>query len=135
MAAIQATSNVSPSEVPIRRKHVSSEPAGIDKALLSLSEPRRVRNKAHVQFVSKQPCLICGRQPADAHHLRFSQRRALGRKVSDEFTVPLCRTHHRQLHRYTDERSWWQTNGVDPLKIAESLWQRTTGTAHAPSAK
>jgi hypothetical protein len=53
-------------------------------------EPRRFRDKNHVKFVAKQPCLICGRSPSDAHHLRFAQHRALGRKVSDEFTV--CRS-------------------------------------------
>src|SRR4051795_8115319 len=35
------------------------------------------------------PCLVCGRAPSDAHHLRYAEPRALGRKVSDEFAVPL----------------------------------------------
>jgi hypothetical protein len=70
---------------------------GIDKSQLPHPEPRRVRDKEHVKFVAQRPCLICGRRPADAHHLRFTQPRALGRKVSDEFTVPLCRGHHREV--------------------------------------
>ena len=74
-------------------------PNGIDKSLLALSEPRRIRDREHVRSVMRQPCLVCGRTPSDAHHLRFTQKRALGRKVSDEFTVPLCRGHHRELHR------------------------------------
>jgi hypothetical protein len=41
--------------------------------------------------------------PADPHHLRFSQSLALGCKVSDEFTVPLCRGHHREVNRCGDE--------------------------------
>jgi hypothetical protein len=69
---------------------------------LAFPEPRRLRD-GHLKFVSTQPCLICGRQPADAHHIRFAQHRALGRKVSDEFTVPLCRTHHHEIHRYGNE--------------------------------
>jgi hypothetical protein len=73
--------------------------SGIDKSLLTLPEPRRIRDKDHVRYVAKQPCLICERKPADAHHLRFAQLQALGRKVSDEFTVPLCRGHHREVHR------------------------------------
>ena len=80
----------------------------VDKSLLALPEPRRLRDKNHRKFVSKQPCLICGRQPSDAHHLRFAQHRALGRKVSDEFIVPLCRCHHREVHRSGDETSWWR---------------------------
>ena len=94
----------------------------IDKSLLALSEPRRVRDRDHVKSVAKQPCLICGRQPADAHHLRFAQHRALGRKVSDEFTVPLCRGHHREIHRCGDEAAWWEKVGIDPTICARMLW-------------
>jgi hypothetical protein len=93
----------------------------------------RLRDKDHRKFVSSQPCLVCGRSPADAHHLRFAQPRALGRKVSDEFTVPVCRVHHRELHRHGDEAAWWQKTKIDPLPIARRLWQRArpNGTAAA----
>jgi ERF superfamily len=93
----------------------------------------RLRDKDHRKFVSSQPCLVCGRSPADAHHLRFAQPRALGRKVSDEFTVPVCRVHHRELHRHGDEAAWWQKIKIDPLPIARRLWQqaRPNGTAVA----
>jgi hypothetical protein len=70
----------------------------VDKSALSLSEPRRYRDRAHLKFVASQPCLRCERQPAEPHHLRFVQPRALGRQVSDEYAVPLCRTHHREVH-------------------------------------
>jgi hypothetical protein len=73
----------------------------------------------------KQACLVCGRRPSDPHHLRFAQSRALGRKVSDEFTVPMCRTHHREVHRCGDESSWWQQNAIDPLVAARALWLET----------
>ncbi len=94
----------------------------IDKTVLALSEPRRVRDRDHVQFVAKQACVICGRSPSDAHHLRFTQIRALGRKVSDEFTVPLCRGHHREVHRCGDEATWWKNAEVDPTVAARALW-------------
>jgi hypothetical protein len=97
----------------------------IDKGSLTLSEPRRYRDRAHLRFVSAQQCLICGRRPTDAHHLRFAQPRALGRRVSDEYAVPLCRSHHRALHRCGDEVAWWETNKVDPVVVARELWQRT----------
>jgi hypothetical protein len=99
--------------------------ATIDKSALTLPEPRRVRDREHVKFVVQQPCLICGRRPADSHHLRFAQSCALGRKVSDEFTVPLCRGHHRELHHCGDESAWWKNAGVDPGTIARSLWLET----------
>src|SRR3984957_1811374 len=71
---------------------------------------------------SRQPCLICARQPCDAHHLRFAQARGLRLKVSDEFTVPLCRGHHRELHRAGNEAGWWRTMGVDAISAARKLW-------------
>jgi hypothetical protein len=61
-----------------------SAPAKIDKSQLTFAEPKRLRDKAHLKFVALQPCLICGRQPSDPHHLRFTQPRAIGLKVSDE---------------------------------------------------
>ena len=94
----------------------------VDKSVLSHPEPRRIRDRDHVRFVAQQPCLICGRKPSDAHHLRFAQSRALGRKVSDEFTVPLCRGHHRELHRHGDEAAWWNKAGIDPALFARELW-------------
>jgi hypothetical protein len=97
----------------------------IDKGTLALSEPRRYRDRAHLEFVGSQPCLLCGRQPCDAHHLRFMQPRALGRRVSDEFAVPFCRTHHRALHRSGDEAAWWKSTDLDPAIIAQQLWQHT----------
>ena len=97
----------------------------IDKSVLTLPEPRRHRDRDHVKFVATHPCLVCGRQPSDAHHLRFTQSRALGRKVSDEFTVPLCRGHHREVHRCGDEAAWWKKAGIDPGKSARALWLET----------
>src|ERR1700722_14790254 len=95
---------------------------GIDKSVLSLPEPRRIRDRDHVRSVMRNGCLVCGRTPSDAHHLRFTQKRALGRKVSDEFTVPLCRGHHRELHRHGDEAAWWTKLGLDPVAAARTLW-------------
>jgi hypothetical protein len=97
----------------------------VDKSALSLSEPRRYRDRVHLEFVAAQPCLLCERQPSVAHHLRFVQPRALGRKVSDEFAVPLCRTHHREVHRHGDEAAWWKATNIDPVVIAHRLWEHT----------
>jgi hypothetical protein len=102
-----------------------SRTKNIDKATLTLGEPRRVRDRGHVRYVATQPCLVCGRSPSDAHHLRFAQSRALGRKVSDEFVVPLCRGHHRAVHRHGDEVTWWQNASIDPSTAARSLWLET----------
>jgi hypothetical protein len=107
-----------------------------DRSTLTFGHPPRRRNKAHLKFVAGQPCLLCNRQPSDAHHLKFAQPMALGRKVSDEFTVPLCRTHHPQLHRSGNEARWWQAmdRDVDPLEIAKSFWDESHA-ANGPFAQ
>ena len=101
------------------------QPDGIDKSLLVIATPRRYRNREHLRYVAQQACLICGRKQSDPHHLRYLQPRALGRKVSDEFAVPLCRSHHRAVHRAGDEQAWWTAAGIDPVKVARELWGRT----------
>lgn len=101
---------------------ITSHRGGIDKSVLNLPEPRRIRDREHVRSVVGNGCMVCGRVPSDAHHLRFAQKRALGRKVSDEFTVPLCRGHHRELHRHGDEAAWWTKLGLDPIATARTLW-------------
>jgi len=102
-----------------------SRSAVVDKTVLALPAPRRIRDRDHVKSVAKQPCLVCGRRPADAHHLRFAQSPALGRKVSDEFTVPLCRGHHREVHRCGDEAGWWDKAGIDAAAAARVFWLKT----------
>jgi DNA recombination protein Rad52 len=97
----------------------------IDKSTLAISEPKRIRCKEHLRYVASQPCVICGRSPSHAHHVRYAQRRGLGIKVSDEFAVPLCATHHHQLHNTTKEREWWQERKIDPLMIAGRLWRES----------
>jgi hypothetical protein len=99
--------------------------SSVDKSVLMHPEPRRIRDRDHVRFVVQQTCLVCGRQPCEPHHLRFTQDRALGRKVSDEFTVPLCRGHHRELHRHGDEAAWWHKLGLDPTCAARALWLKS----------
>jgi ERF superfamily len=101
------------------------QPDGINKSVLAYAAPRRYRNPEHLRFVAQQACLICGRKQSDPHHLRYLQPRALGRKASDEFAVPLCRSHHRAVHRAGDEQAWWKAAGIDPVKVACQLWRQT----------
>jgi len=107
----------------MRRPRTRRRSAVIDKTVLALPAPRRIRDRDHVKLIAKQPCLVCGRRPADAHHLRFAQSPAMGRKVSDESAVPLCRGHHREVHRCSDEAAWWDKIGIDPTAAARVLWR------------
>ena len=126
LARLPSTTNpdLSPTELvaPAANDETRSR---IDKSLLALPEAKRLRDRQHLRFVAKQPCLVCGREPCDPHHLRFAQPRGLGQKVSDEFTVPLCRAHHRELHRAGKEAAWWTQRGIEPLATARKLWLET----------
>lgn len=107
------------------------QPALAEAGLAHPKEPPRKRSKAHLLFVREQPCLVCRQTPCDAHHLTFAQPRALGRKVSDEFTVPLCRAHHDELHRHGNERAWWANLQIAPLPLAQELW--AASPIHGPA--
>ncbi len=128
-----STASSSSASSGAQEKHSSASPdpdqsPAVDKSVLALPAPRRYRNRDHLRFVMRQPCLICGRKPSDPHHLRHIQPRALGRKASDEFAVPLCRIHHRLVHRAGNETAWWQEAGIDPIAAARKLWRRTRRT-------
>ena len=125
LAGSPATQLIAETDAPPAINPSQIAPARIDKSLLAVAEPRRYRNKEHLRFVAQQACVVCGRNPSDPHHLRFMQPRALGCRVSDEFVAPLCRTHHREVHRVSDERGWWKEAGIDPVKVAHKLWRKT----------
>ena len=110
-------------------QHHATAVEPIDKSALPISAPRRVRDKDHLRYVASQPCLVCGRSPGHAHHVRYAQPRAMGRKVSDEWTVPLCATHHRSLHTVGDEEKWWKVRGINPIAHAEQLWREARDKA------
>jgi hypothetical protein len=109
------------------------------EAVTVISKPVRDRDREYLKFVAAQPCLVCGRTPSDPHHIKFAEQRAMGRRVSDRFTVPICRLHHRELHRRGNERAWWESQGIDPLPVAAKLWAKThafaAGTANIEGAQ
>jgi hypothetical protein len=114
------------SVLPTRRSQITGGFV-IDKSTLALPTERRLRSKAHRMFVASQPCLICSSQPCHAHHITFAQPRGLSQKVSDEFVVPLCVSHHNELHAAHNEASWWRSHGIEPLPVAQKLWAETWG--------
>jgi hypothetical protein len=119
VAVTPATQKATAGTSPIGRKRSPS------RSVQALGKPVRLRDKDHRGFVLRRACLVCGRVPSDPHHLTFTQPRALGRRVSDEFIVPVCRVHHRELHRSGNEVAWWQKFNIDPIPVALRLWQHT----------
>ena len=100
---------------------------------LAIVLPRRLRDPAHLKYVASLPCLVCGRTPSHAHHLRLIQPRSLGSKPSDEWTVPLCPIHHRALHDAGREEEWWQAREIDAKTEAERLWIETHQPIEPPA--
>ena len=94
----------------------------VESSVVLLNKPVRRQSKAHLAHIRAQACVVCQRQPCDAHHLKFAQTRAMGRKVSNEFTVPMCRDHHTDLHRHGNEIAWWANLGISPIELAKDFW-------------
>ncbi len=88
----------------------------------------RVKNEAHLQFIRSLFCVICGDNTSvEAAHLRagnmdYGKRETgLGEKPSDMWVLPVCSKHHRDQHKGC-ERSWWHNRGIDPWRLALSLF-------------
>ena len=99
----------------------------IDKSVLVIASERRIRDKTYLKQIRDLPAPSAAANPLTPHHLRFAQGRGLSQKVSDEYVVPLCGLHHSDLHRTSDELSWWKTQKIDPVPIAAELWGRYQG--------
>ena len=113
----------------------SPEPVGEESAPSAIDIPKRVRDKQHLAFVARQACAVCGRAPAQVHHLTFAQPKAMSRKAGDQWTVPLCALHHRDVHDAGDERAWWKRRRIDAEETASRLWRdRLSAGARDPSA-
>jgi len=101
-------------------------------AIVAIPKPVHERDRHHLKFVTAQPCLVCGRTPTDAHHIKFAGLQAMGRKVSDKYTVPICRLHHRELHRHGREHLWWQSKGTSGRDaLGTNAWHRGRHSRHA----
>ena len=113
----------------------SARPSRLRAQTETMPRPMRLRDPEHLRFVAGEPCLICGRSPADPHHLRFAQPRALGRKSSDQYVVPLCRLHHDEAHKCGDEAAWWASLRIDPVAVALELWRASRQGAPSVEGK
>ncbi len=107
-------------------------------------DPRQ-HDERHLVYVRLQPCCIPGcHRPAEAAHLRMKEAAAgkdstgMGEKPHDKFTVPLCGHHHRtdrDAQHQSNERKWWERQGIDPWAIAAALWIASGGAARAAMEK
>lgn len=83
---------------------------------------KRKRSEKRLQAAREGGCCICKNPAADAHHLRIvGHQRGLGVKNGDDYTIPLCRQHHDELHSFGDEKLFLDLHGIDVLSILDKL--------------
>jgi hypothetical protein len=46
----------------------------------------------------------------------------MGMRSPDRYTIPMCATHHRELHEDGNEVRWLGEWGIDGMKLAAALW-------------
>ena len=97
-----------------------------------IPKPVRMRSKEHLARVRTLRCCVhgCAGWPVEVHHLTHAQPKARGLKSGDQWCVSLCAAHHNptshgSVHHAGDERAWWGSLGIDPMAIAERLWNES----------
>ncbi|EMU8997176.1 DUF968 domain-containing protein [Providencia rettgeri] len=123
-----------PGLIPLPDQYLSDE--AIDerasKAVLNLTinpEPpaslmlkpkfKRWTSDEYLKWVKSQPCCVCGAIADDAHHLIGYGQGGTGTKAHDLFTIPLCRIHHRELHK--DPNGWEREYGSQIILLFKFL--------------
>lgn len=81
----------------------------------------RLRDPSYLSHIRQMPCLVCGRSPSEAHHLLRGRERGVSLKAGDDWVVPLCNQHHRQLHEDGNEEIFFALEGVNAYRKAVSL--------------
>lgn len=94
------------------------------KSLLKFPKDKRLRNKAHLQFVSSLPCVICRKNECEAAHIRKGTDGGIGLKPSDCYVVPLCRGCHLTQHKW-GELSFWGKDLSKAITLANDLYTMT----------
>jgi hypothetical protein len=116
---------------PQRRKQRRSV---VDKSVLALPAPRRIRDREHVKSVAKQPCLIRGRIPADAHHLKFAQSRHLVARLATSSRSRCAVDIIARSITAVTKPAWWNKSGIDPTISARALWLKTHPLPASPAS-
>ena len=103
----------------------SSQTEPGEQTVTVIRKPIRERDREHLKFVASQPCLVCGRTPSDAHHIKLACWRAMGRKVGDRFTVPICRLQSSSSTGGATSGSWWESLRRSIPYDCRHSWGRT----------
>ena len=67
----------------------------------------RWRSQAHLNFVRRHACSVCGSEVAiEVAHVRIGSNAGMGQKPSDWRTVSLCKVHHGLQHAIGEATFW-----------------------------
>ncbi len=64
----------------------------------------RLESRSYMDWVKTLPCVCCGAPADDPHHPYDVGFGGGATKVPDQWAIPLCRTHHDELHHNVE--SW-----------------------------
>ena len=90
----------------------------------------RIDIPKHLDKIRGMSCIICESPPkSDPHHITNAEKSGMGRKVGDNWTVPLCRECHGRLHMYKyGEKLFWAMTGIDPLEKSREFFNGKKAT-------
>ena len=82
----------------------------------------RVRCPAHLKWVRSHRCCVpgCLDGPIEAAHVRSSGDGGVSVKPGDQWTISLCRFHHREQHQ-RGEHMCEEQHGIDMFALAKEF--------------
>lgn len=101
---------------PIKKINVDPESP---ESFMLRPKLKRWECEKYTQWVKTQPCVCCGKQADDPHHIIGYGQGKMGSKAHDIFTLPLCRYHHNELHANVEE--WENKYGSQILLLIHFL--------------
>ncbi len=84
-------------------------PNRIDKSELAVPVSPRMEDRAVLDLIREQDCMVCGDSPCDPAHIRTGHTGGTSRKPDDNLVLPLCHTHHMAQEANIGAR-WWIEN-------------------------
>lgn len=85
-----------------------------------------IRDKNHLAFIRKLPCIVCGKSPCEAAHIRTNSGAGTGIKPGDDRVVPLCTMCHKKQHATSEVKFYYPYGGWErAVVLAKALYEIT----------
>lgn len=95
---------------------------------MQVREEPQIRCAAHCQWIRGHWCVIdhatmCS-GGIECAHVRTGTDGGASLKPGDNWTIPLCRTHHAEQHQI-GERAFERRYSIDMKFLAQALWEKS----------